>query len=172
MFFSLTRKRKRLPFFTNSSLKAPHGAQAGVPVPATRPWLWGSPPSSAPLFQLDGFPARSSRRNLGFWWGNAASAGEGRGGKALHFQCWSTTILASIPVIAATCWLSQPSPRSSPRSPSPLLGLLYSSPRPLPSPDMPFICFFRPRESCTRSASWTCKPSGEFPTHPEAAEKK
>lgn len=38
-------------------------------------------PSSAPLFQLDGFPARSSRTNLGFWRGEAASGREGRGGE-------------------------------------------------------------------------------------------
>lgn len=92
--FSLTtRKRRSLPFFTNLLLKACHCSlhcPGWGPCPCTRPWLRGYPLSSAPLFQLDGFPARSSRRNLGFWWGNAASAGEGRGGKAMHFQCSST----------------------------------------------------------------------------------
>lgn len=54
---------------------------------------------------------------------------QGRAGRESHaFPMLQRTILASIPVIAATCWLPQPSP-PSPRSPSPLLGLLYSPPR-------------------------------------------
>lgn len=107
-----------------------------------------------------------------------ASAGErqpapGKGGEESDaFPTLEHTILTSIPVIAATCCLSQPSPRSSPRS------LLHSwgccKIHIPPSPDIPLISFFRPRQSCTRSASRARKPSGagrEFPTHPETAEK-
>lgn len=53
---------------------------------------------------------------------------QGRAGRESDaFPMLERTILASIPVIAATCWLPQPSP-PSPRSPRPLLGLLYSPP--------------------------------------------
>lgn len=167
-FFLTVRKGKKVAFFTNLLLKVCHCSSRCLgrgphschpPVAAGQPSLQRSPSPTGWL------PSKEQQEKSWLLVGKR-SQHRGRAGRESDaFPMLEHTILTSIPVIAATCWLSQPSPCSSPTSPSPLLGLLYGP----PSPDMPFISCFRPRESCTRSASRTCKPSGaggEFPTHP------
>lgn len=123
--------KKKVAFLTK--LKARHpslGCPGWGPHPRHPPAAAGQPP-------LPPFPSwmASQQGAAGeiLASGGERQPGEGMEGKGGEGKrCISNverTILASIPVIAATCWLPQPSP-PSPRSPSPLLGLPYSPPRP------------------------------------------